>query len=157
MTRSPDQVSERVSPTGATRVDAPVFDDVSAIRDATVRPATLSDDVADDLGDVDIDDPGNLDEDDEGWETEDEMEAQAEVDDSELTFAKHSGQCRAPSVVGPSHLIESCKTVFAYPGSVFCVSLDPATNCMAVTGGEDDKAYVWRLTDGEVLLECTGE
>lgn len=89
------------------------------------------DDVADDLGDVDIDDAGNPDDDDQGWETEDEMEAEAEVDDSELTFSKHSG-------------------------SVFCVSLDPATNCMAVTGGEDDKAYVWRLTDGEVLLECTG-
>lgn len=40
---------------------------------------------------------------------------------------------------------------------MFCVSLDPATNSMAVTGGEDDKAYVWRLSDGEVLLECTGE
>lgn len=26
-----------------------------------------------------------------------------------------------------------------------------------MTGGEDDKAYVWRLSDGEVLLECTGE
>lgn len=46
---------------------------------------------------------------------------------------------------------------FLCPGSVFCVSLDPATNSMAVTGGEDDKAYVWRLSDGEVLLECSGE
>lgn len=43
------------------------------------------------------------------------------------------------------------------PGSVFCVSLDPVTNSMAVTGGEDDKAFVWRVSDGEVLLECTGE
>lgn len=46
--------------------------------------------------------------------------------------------------------------MLVFSGSVFCVSLDPATNCMAVTGGEDDKAYVWRLTDGEVLLECKG-
>lgn len=37
------------------------------------------------------------------------------------------------------------------------MSLDPATNSMAVTGGEDDKAFVWRVSDGEVLLECTGE
>lgn len=85
------------------------------------------DDLADDLEDIDFDDPGNAD--DEGWETEDEMEA--EQDDSELTFSKHTG-------------------------SVFCVSLDPATNSMAVTGGEDDKAFVWRVSDGEVLLECTG-
>ncbi|TDG96283.1 hypothetical protein EPR50_G00238630 [Perca flavescens] len=87
------------------------------------------DDLADELEDVDFEDAGNADDDDEGWETEDEMEA--EQDDSELTFSKHTG-------------------------SVFCVSLDPATNSMAVTGGEDDKAYVWRVSDGEVLLECTG-
>lgn len=37
------------------------------------------------------------------------------------------------------------------------MSLDPVTNSLAVTGGEDDKAYVWRVSDGEVLLECSGE
>ncbi|XP_030605412.1 angio-associated migratory cell protein [Archocentrus centrarchus] len=89
------------------------------------------DDLADDLEEVDFEDAGNGDDDNEGWETEDEMEAEAEQDDSELTFSKHTG-------------------------SVFCVSLDPATNSLAVSGGEDDKAYVWRVSDGEVLLECTG-
>lgn len=60
---------------------------------------SVSDDVADDLGDVDIDGDGNPedDDDDEGWETEDEMEA--EVDDSELTFSKHSGKCDYPPTV----------------------------------------------------------
>ncbi|XP_023804989.1 angio-associated migratory cell protein [Oryzias latipes] len=86
-------------------------------------------DLADDLDNVDFEE-AEL-EDDEGWETEDEMEAEAEQDDSELTFSKHTG-------------------------SVFCVSLDPVTNSLAVTGGEDDKAYVWRVSDGEVLLECSG-
>lgn len=86
------------------------------------------DDLADELDDVDFEeDPGNVD--DEGWETEDEMEA--DQDDSELTFSSHKG-------------------------SVFCVSLDPVTNSMAVTGGEDDKAFVWSVSDGEVLFECTG-
>lgn len=85
-------------------------------------------DLADELDDVDFeDDPGIAD--DEGWETEDEMEA--DQDDSDLTFSSHKG-------------------------SVFCVSLDPATNSMAVTGGEDDKAFVWSVSDGEVLFECTG-
>eukprot|EP00064_Thunnus_orientalis_P017645 superscaffoldBa00003807_g17730 len=87
------------------------------------------DDLADNLEDVDFEEPENAD-DDEGWETEDDMEAEAEQDDSELTFSKHTG-------------------------SVFCVNLDPATNTLAVTGGEDDKAYVWRVSDGEVLFECT--
>lgn len=50
-----------------------------------------------------------------------------------------------------------CHIDLCFPGSVFCVSLDPATNSLAVTGGEDDKAYVWRVSDGEVLFECTGE
>lgn len=86
------------------------------------------DDLADELNDVEFEEePGNADE--EGWETEDEMEA--DQDDSDLTFSSHKG-------------------------SVFCVSLDPVSNTMAVTGGEDDKAYVWRVSDGDVLFECTG-
>uniref|UniRef100_A0A672G4F0 Angio-associated migratory cell protein n=1 Tax=Salarias fasciatus TaxID=181472 RepID=A0A672G4F0_SALFA len=88
------------------------------------------DDLADDLEDVDFEDPGVDDE--EGWETEDEMEAEAGQDDSELTFSKHTGSL------------------------VFCVSLDPVTNSLAVTGGEDDKAFVWKVSDGEVLLQCLG-
>lgn len=40
---------------------------------------------------------------------------------------------------------------------MFCVSLDPKTNTLAVTGGEDDKAFVWRLSDGELLFECAGK
>ncbi|KAJ8253076.1 hypothetical protein GJAV_G00208840 [Gymnothorax javanicus] len=86
-----------------------------------------ADDLAEEFEDVDFDEAGG--EDDEGWETEDEMDA--DQDDSELTFSKHTG-------------------------SVFCVSLDPVTNSLAVTGGQDDKAYVWRISDGEVLFECTG-
>lgn len=46
--------------------------------------------MADDLEDVDFEEPGMAD-DDEGWETEDEMEAEEEQDDSELTFSKHTG------------------------------------------------------------------
>lgn len=114
----------------------------------------MSDDLADDLGDVDFEDISNAD--DEGWETEDEMEAEAEQDDSELTFSKHSGKHLA-SMPWLSGTWPPDLKIFLSPGSVFCVALDPATNSLAVTGGEDDKAYVWRLSDGEVLLECTGE
>ncbi|XP_061082388.1 angio-associated migratory cell protein isoform X2 [Conger conger] len=86
-----------------------------------------ADDLAEEFEDVDFDEAAG--DADEGWETEDEMEA--DQDDSELTFSKHTG-------------------------SVFCVSLDPASNSLAVTGGEDDKGFVWRVSDGEVLFECTG-
>ena len=43
-----------------------------------------------------------------------------------------------------------------FSASVFSVSLDPVNNSMAVTGGEDDKAYVWRIQDGETHMECLG-
>ncbi|XP_063144933.1 angio-associated migratory cell protein [Candoia aspera] len=66
------------------------------------------------------------------WEEDEGVgEGLVAQDDSEVTFSKHTA-------------------------SVFCVSLDPKTNTLAVTGGEDDKAYVWRVSDGELLFECTG-
>ncbi|NXU07142.1 AAMP protein, partial [Buphagus erythrorhynchus] len=92
------------------------------------------DDLAEEMEDVDFEDEGAEEPDAEAWESEDDegvedgMEAQ---DDSEITFSLHSA-------------------------SVFCVSLDPKTNTLAVTGGEDDKAFVWRVSDGELLFECSG-
>ncbi|XP_069769109.1 angio-associated migratory cell protein isoform X3 [Narcine bancroftii] len=74
------------------------------------------------------------DEEDDGvWATEDEDDESMEVvqDDSDLTFTRHTR-------------------------AVFCLSLDPKTNTLAVSGGEDDMAFVWRLSDGGVVLECTG-
>lgn len=47
-----------------------------------------SEDLAEELEDVDFADAGNAA--DDGWETEDEMES--EQDDSELTFSKHTGE-----------------------------------------------------------------
>uniref|UniRef100_A0A671Q687 Angio-associated migratory cell protein-like n=1 Tax=Sinocyclocheilus anshuiensis TaxID=1608454 RepID=A0A671Q687_9TELE len=92
-----------------------------------------AEDLAEELEDVDFSEAGNAgnagNADDDGWEAEDEMES--EQDDSELTFSKHTG-------------------------SVFCVSLDPVSNSLAVTGGEDDRAFVWSVSDGDVLFECTG-
>ena len=57
--------------------------------DRTPSSATHTDDLAEELEDVDFGDAGNGDADDEGWDTEDEMES--ERDDSELTFSKHTG------------------------------------------------------------------
>ncbi|CAN2389106.1 smooth muscle cell migration [Pristimantis euphronides] len=92
------------------------------------------DDLASDMEDVDFaDEPEDGEMGDEEWETEDEgVEEGAEPhDDSELTYSNHTA-------------------------SVFCISLDPKESALAVTGGEDDKACVWRISDGETLFECTG-
>ena len=35
--------------------------------------------------------------------------------------------------------------------------IDPRTSQLVASGGEDDKAYVWKASDGEVVLECTGK
>lgn len=40
-------------------------------------------------------------------------------------------------------------------GSVFCCDLHPDGK-MAVTGGEDDKAYVWSIETGQLIMDCTG-
>lgn len=41
-------------------------------------------------------------------------------------------------------------------GSVFCVALDPLGK-MAASGGEDDRGYVWRTDNQDILFQCAGE
>ncbi|KOC66125.1 Angio-associated migratory cell protein [Habropoda laboriosa] len=40
-------------------------------------------------------------------------------------------------------------------GSVFCGSLTK-NGKLAATGGEEDKAYVWDTSSGQIILDCTG-
>ncbi|KAK3557257.1 hypothetical protein QTP70_026079 [Hemibagrus guttatus] len=103
-------------------------EEIIEVIDLNDTEQTTTDHLVEELEDVDFADAEVI-ADDEGWETEDEMDA--EQDDSDLTFSKHTG-------------------------SVFCISLDPVTNNLAITGGEDDKAYLWNVIDGQVVFECTG-
>lgn len=92
------------------------------------------DDLVQEMEDVDFEEEEEEEGNEEGWVLEPQEGVVGSMegpDDSEVTFALHSA-------------------------SVFCVSLDPKTNTLAVTGGEDDKAFVWRLSDGELLFECAG-
>ncbi len=41
-------------------------------------------------------------------------------------------------------------------GSIFSCHIEPSAGKLAVTGGQDDKAYVWEIESGKILLECTG-
>ncbi|KAF4517137.1 hypothetical protein B566_EDAN006436 [Ephemera danica] len=51
---------------------------------------------------------------------------------------------------------EDAKIIFQeHTGSVFCCDIDK-TGKMVVTGGEDDLAYVWNITNGNVEFTCTG-
>ena len=49
----------------------------------------------------------------------------------------------------PHHVFHSIS------GAVFSVSLHPSSE-LVCSGGEDDKAYVWRVGDGVVVRECQG-
>ncbi|KAK9301299.1 hypothetical protein QLX08_006359 [Tetragonisca angustula] len=40
-------------------------------------------------------------------------------------------------------------------GSVFCGSLSK-NGKLAITGGEEDKAYIWDTSSGEIILDCIG-
>lgn len=52
---------------------------------------------------------------------------------------------------------DDAKLVFSqHKGSVFCCDLEPLVGNLAVTGGEDDRAFVWNITNGETLFECIG-
>ena len=49
-------------------------------------------------------------------------------------------------------------TVFRkHSSSVFCVALGGEDNSLAVSGGEDDKGFVWKTGSAEVLFECAGK
>lgn len=54
------------------------------------------------------------------------------------------------------YFINTVQSLPLSSASIFSVSIDPVNNSMAVSGGEDDKAYVWRIQDGETLMECRG-
>ena len=41
-------------------------------------------------------------------------------------------------------------------GAVFSVAMNPA-GALVCSGGEDDRAYVWKPEDGTILFECKGE
>lgn len=55
---------------------------------------------------------------------------------------------------GPSR-DDAIYTFVGHTGPVFCGSLHPKEK-IAVTGGEDDKAYVWSTDNGNILFEVTG-
>lgn len=53
------------------------------------------------------------------------------------------------------HEDKSLMTFKGHKKSVFTVTLN-STGSLAASGGEDDMAYMWDTSYGEVILECTG-
>lgn len=77
---------------------------------------------------IDLDDLENLEE--VADQEEEDTEMEPPEDHATLMFNKHGG-------------------------SVFCSDLHP-NGTLAVTGGEDDKAYVWNVQSGQLVMDCEG-
>jgi angio-associated migratory cell protein len=73
---------------------------------------------------------GDADADDDEFDQQ-ELREEPIRDDAILTFSEHTS-------------------------AIFCGSFHPTEN-WAVTGGEDDKAFVWNIDTGEVLYEVQGK
>ncbi|XP_022913533.2 angio-associated migratory cell protein [Onthophagus taurus] len=59
-------------------------------------------------------------------------------------------------IIFDAEVVDLSKLSFCgHSSSVFCGDLSPDGEIVA-TGGGDDIAYIWRSSNGEVLLECTG-
>lgn len=56
--------------------------------------------------------------------------------------------------IAPPERDDSLITFTKHTDSLFCGSLNPDAT-LAVTGGEDDKAYVWAVDSGDVVFEVT--
>lgn len=90
-----------------------------------------------------IDDDGIIYEEMEEVEFTDDM-LEEEVDDQEEEDEEMEKPEDLAAVVFEQH-----------NGSVFCCDLHP-NGKYAVTGGEDDKAFVWSTANGQTIMTCTG-
>lgn len=54
-------------------------------------------------------------------------------------------------------IIDESKLTFQeHKASVFSIDVSKNDSPLVVSGGEDDKAFVWNYESGEILFECTG-
>jgi len=98
----------------------------------------------------DSDEEAQIIEEDEDFENNEEFE-EIEILNEEEEAMGGDDECDE----GEEIIDNSTFTFSQHNGSVFCCSLNPKDNQLVVSGGEDDKAFVWNITDGKVLFECS--
>lgn len=75
------------------------------------------------------------------------------VDLEEESFEEEMGEASG----GRPEVKDMAKVVFRkHTDAVFSASIDPKTSELVVTGGQDDCAYLWKLSTGEVVMELAG-
>ncbi|XP_014770699.1 angio-associated migratory cell protein [Octopus bimaculoides] len=92
---------------------------------------------------------------------EEDIDRVIDVDDNEEDFNDIAEDAGAEGETEDVEMFEpvsdSSKLTFEkHTDVVYCISLHPSGLKMAVTGGQDDKAYLWDTETGNVVLECNG-
>lgn len=110
--------------------------------------------------------PGQQEEEDDVVELDEEFIVDEDEDDyendngfgiSDISMDDEDGQDEMSEAASNAPKRDDSELVFSkHTGSVFCCHLEQKMGCLAVTGGEDEKAYVWKTRTGEVEFECTG-
>ncbi|XP_072936851.1 angio-associated migratory cell protein [Epargyreus clarus] len=81
------------------------------------------------------------------------MEADQEINFDEMEEVQLEDLMEGMSEYGDED--NSLLAFTKHKGSVFCCDFHPSGK-FAVSGGEDDKAFVWSVETGDVIMECTG-
>lgn len=80
-----------------------------------------------------------------------EIMEEIQLDDEEMEDTYDDGDEMESDMPKPEDL--AALAFEKHNGSVFCCDIHP-NGKIAATGGEDDKAYVWSVETGEILMEC---
>lgn len=109
----------------------------------------------DDFSDHDDDDiPGDLEDDIEIIELYEDSDDDSDIEESEGFDSGGGDGPSATNLAAPSR--NDAKVTFrGHDQAVFSCEVN-SSNTYVVSGGEDDRAFVWNITNGEVLFECTG-
>lgn len=79
--------------------------------------------------------------------TEEELSEESEASDSDQESDRKMS-C-VPSTDHASFVFQK------HTGPVFCISINPQDEHMVISGGQDDKAYIWNTQTGDVLLSSS--
>jgi ribosome assembly protein SQT1 len=84
-------------------------------------------------------------------QSDEPMEGDSDADDDEGGGAEDEPD-------GPTDVVDTSRARFAShsPKSIFTLATHPISPVLAVSGGEDDMGYLWKMDDGEQVAKLTG-
>ncbi|KAG0695347.1 Angio-associated migratory cell protein [Chionoecetes opilio] len=87
---------------------------------------------------------------------EEVIELNADTNPEELAERLAGLQEESEDMEEEEVIVDMATTVFSkHQGSVFTCSLSP-NGSVAATGGEDDLAHVWKISNGDICFSCSG-